>query len=119
VLYSFKKQPIMPIANYDASGYVLVKEIVSLLSLQLMYSYLNESTLYAGVLYMQPSWYSFSSLPHSDITSLGCSVTCTFLALPFSTAEVFLGWDYFCWLYNIIQLSGFLLKLAWLSSVAI
>jgi len=25
--------------------------------------------LYAGVLYMQPSWYSFSSWPHSDITS--------------------------------------------------
>jgi len=35
----------------------LAKEIVSLLSLQLMYSYLNELTLYAGVLYMQPSWY--------------------------------------------------------------
>ena len=29
-----------------------------------MYSYLNELTLYAGVLYTQPSWYSFSSWPH-------------------------------------------------------
>ena len=29
--------------------------------------------------------------PHSDIISLGCSVTCTFLALPFFTAEMFLG----------------------------
>jgi len=48
-----------------------------------MYSYLNELTLYAGVLYTQPSGYSFSSWPHSDITSLGHSVTCTFLALPF------------------------------------
>jgi len=53
------------------TGYVLAKEIVSLLSLQLMYSYLNELTLYAGVLYMQPNWYSFSSWPHRDITSLG------------------------------------------------
>jgi len=49
-------------------GYVLAKEIVSLLSLQLMYSYLNELTLYAGVLYRQ---HSSSSWPHSDITSLG------------------------------------------------
>jgi len=32
---------------------------------------------------MQPSWYSFSSWPHTDITPLGRSVTCTFLALPF------------------------------------
>jgi len=49
VLYSFKRRPIKPIANYDASviyaGYVLAKEIVSLLSLQLMYSYLNEFML--------------------------------------------------------------------------
>jgi len=45
----------------------LAKEIVSLLSLQLMYSYLNELTLYAGVLFTRPSWYSFSSWPHSDI----------------------------------------------------
>ena len=49
-----------------------------------MYRYLNELTLYAGVLYMQPSWYSFSSWPLSDITSLGRSVT-------FFTAEMFLG----------------------------
>jgi len=39
--------------------------------------------LYAGVLYMQPSWYSFSSWPHNDITSLGRSVTCTFLGSTF------------------------------------
>ena len=71
----------------------MVKEIMSLLSLQLMYSYFNELTLYAGVLYMQPSWYSLSSWPHSDITSLGRSVTCTFLASPFFTAEMFLGQD--------------------------
>jgi len=53
----------------------MVKEIVSLLSLQLMYSYLNELTLYAGVLYMQPTW------PHIDIIPLGHSVTwpCLFL----------------------------------------
>jgi len=61
----------------------MVKEIVSLLGLQLMYSYLNELTLYAGVPYMQPSWYSSSSWPHIDITPLGHSVTCTFLASPF------------------------------------
>jgi len=59
--------------------------------LQLMYSYLNELTLYAGVLYTQPSWYSFSSWPHNGITSLVHSVTCTFLSSPFSTAEMFLG----------------------------
>jgi len=54
----------------------MVKEIVSLLSLKLMYSYLNELTLYAGVLYMEPSWYSFSSyIPHIDIKPLGHSVT--------------------------------------------
>ena len=46
-----------------------------------MYSYLNELTLYAGVLYTQPSWCSFSSWPHSEITSLGRSVTCTRLFL--------------------------------------
>ena len=69
----------------------MVKEIMSLLSLQLMYSYFNELTLYAGVLYMQPSWYNLSSWPHSDITSLGRSVTCTFLASPFFTAEMLLG----------------------------
>jgi len=34
------------------AAYVLAKEIMSLLSLQLMYSYLNESALYAGVLNM-------------------------------------------------------------------
>jgi len=49
----------------------MVKEIVFLLSLQLMYSYLNELTLYAGVLF----W------PHIDITPLGCSVICTALFL--------------------------------------
>jgi len=76
VLYSFKRRPI---ANYDSSV-ILVKEIASLLSLQLMYSYLNELTLYAGVLYMQPSLYRFSSWLHIDITPLGCSVTYTFLA---------------------------------------
>jgi len=54
---------------------LMVKETVSLLSLQLMCSYLNELTLYAGVLYMQPTWYSFSSWPHIDITPLGHSVT--------------------------------------------
>jgi len=68
---------------------VLAKEIVSLLSLQLMHSYLNELTLHAGIPLTQPS---FSSWPHSDITSiLGHSVTCTFLALPFFAAEMF--WD--------------------------
>jgi len=40
-----------------------------------MYSYLNELTLYAGVLYAQPNWYSFSSWPHSGITSLGRLIT--------------------------------------------
>ena len=74
---------------------VLAKEIVSLFSLQLMYSYLNELTLYAGVKYMQPNWYSFSSWPNSDITSLGHSVTCTFLSSPFLTAGMcltFVSW---------------------------
>jgi len=46
--------------------------------------------MYAGVLYTQPSWYSFFSWLHSDITSLGHSVTCTFLASPFFTVEMFL-----------------------------
>jgi len=32
---------------------------------------------------MQLNWYSFSSWPHSDVTSLSRSVTCTFLTLPF------------------------------------
>ena len=73
------------------TGYVLAKEIMSLLSLQLMYSYLNELTLYAGVLYTQPSRYSFSSWPHSDITSLDRSVTCPSLAHIIFTAEMFLG----------------------------
>jgi len=73
------------------TGYVLAKEIVSLLSLQLLYSDLNELTLYAGVLYTQPSLHSFSSWPHSDVTSLGHSVTCALLASSFSTAEMF--WD--------------------------
>jgi len=50
-----------------------VKEIVSLAAI--MYGYLHELTLYAGVLYMQPSSYSFSSWPHIDITPLGRSVT--------------------------------------------
>jgi len=54
--------------NY--TGYALATEIVSLLSLLLMYSYLNELTLCAGVLYTQPS---FSSWPQIDITSLGRS----------------------------------------------
>jgi len=57
-----------------------------------MYRYLNELTWYAGVLYMEPSWYSFSSWPHGGITSLGRSVTCTFLSSPFFTAEMFLGY---------------------------
>jgi len=52
---------------------------------------LDELSLYAGVLYTQPSWYSLSSWPHSDVTSLGRSVTCSFLVLPFFTAEMFLG----------------------------
>jgi len=46
-------------SNINYTGYALAKEIVSLLSLQLMYSYLNELTFYAGILYTQPSWYSF------------------------------------------------------------
>ena len=32
-------------------------------------------TLYAGALYTQPSWYSFSSWPHNDITAIGCCQT--------------------------------------------
>ena len=48
--------------------------------------------MYARVLYTQPSWCSFSSWLHSDITSLSRSATCTFLALPFFTAEMFLGY---------------------------
>jgi len=40
---------------------------------------------------MQPSWYNFSSWPHSDITSLGRSVTCTFLSSPFLQQRCF--WD--------------------------
>ena len=68
------------------TGYVLVKEIVSN-----VYSYLNELTLYAEVLYTQPSWYSFSSWPHSDITSFSRSATCNFLSSPFFTAEMLLG----------------------------
>ena len=47
--------------------------------------------MYAGVLYTQPGWYSFPSWPQSDFTSLSRSATCTFLALPFFTAEMFLG----------------------------
>jgi len=74
----------------------MVKEIVSLLSLQLMYSYLNELTLYAGVLYMQPSWYSFCSWPHIDITPLGHSVTWPRLF----TAEMFLG---YCNISNLFR----------------
>jgi len=50
-----------------------------------MYSYLNELTLYAGVLYMQPSWYSFSYWPYIDTTPLGHSVTWPRL---FFTAEI-------------------------------
>ena len=42
---------ILLIISY--TGYVLAKEIVSLLRLQLMYNYLYELT---GVLFMQPSW---------------------------------------------------------------
>jgi len=44
---------------------------------------------------MQPSWYSFSSWPHSDITSLGRSVTLHFLGLAFfySTAVFEIGYD--------------------------
>ena len=58
--------------------------------------------MYAEVLYTQPSWCSFSSWPHSDITSLTRSVTCIFLALPFFTAELFL--EYTVLLYCMIQL---------------
>ena len=47
--------------------------------------------MYARVLYTQPSWCSFSSWPHGDIASLSHSVTCTFLASPFFTVEMFLG----------------------------
>jgi len=54
---------------------------------------------------MQPSWYSFSSWPHSDITSLGHSVTCTFLAYPFFTAEMF--WDRISVLFMSIIHVGF------------
>ena len=52
------------------TGYVLAKEIVSLLSLQLMQSYLNEllCMLEFYNIIMQPSWYNFSSWPHNDIT---------------------------------------------------
>jgi len=35
----------------------------------------------------------FSSWPHNDFTPLSRSVTCTFLASPFSTSEMFLEWD--------------------------
>jgi len=53
-----------------------------------MYSYLNELTLYAEVLHMQLSWYSFSSWPHIDITPLGRLVTCTFfLCLAFFSRD--------------------------------
>jgi len=41
--------------------------------------------------YMQPIWYSLSSWPHSDITSLGHSVTCTSFSLPFLQQKCF--WD--------------------------
>jgi len=57
----------------------------------------KELTLYAGVLYIQPSWYSFSSWPHIDITPLG---RYTFLASPFS-AEMFLD-RYIC-IYKVFQ----------------
>jgi len=65
-----------------------------------MYSNLNELTLYVGVLYTQPSWYSFSSWPHCDITSLGRSVTCTFLASPFLQQTCF--WDRISVLYKSV-----------------
>jgi len=42
-------------------------------------------------IYCLAAGYSFSSWPHSDITSLGHSATCTFLGLPFFTVEMF--WD--------------------------
>jgi len=65
-----------------------------------MYSHLNELTLYAGVLYTQLSWYSFSSWPHSDITFLGHSVTYTLLSLPFFIAEMFwIGYQFFLRVY--------------------
>jgi len=70
-----------------------------------MYSYLNELTLYAGVLYMQPSWYSFSSWLDSDITSLGRSVTCTLLTLPFLKAEMFL-YQFFLRVYTCVGFSA-------------
>jgi len=76
------------------AGYALAKEIVSLLSLQLMYSYSNESVDF--VCCMQPS---FTSWPHSDITSLGCSATYTFLASPFLQQRC-------CWDRISFKLSG-------------
>jgi len=42
---------------------------------------------------MQPSWYSFSSRPHIDITPSGHLVTCTFLGSPFFTVEM-LGYNF-------------------------
>jgi len=42
-------------------------------------------------LHSRPGWYSFSSWPHSDTTSLDRLVTCTFLHSTFFTAEMF--WD--------------------------
>jgi len=83
----------------------MVKEIVSLLSLQLIYSYLNELTLYAGVIYMQPSWYSFSSWPHIDITTLGHSITYTFLASPFFEQRCF--WDRILLYQQRLQFTSF------------
>ena len=62
---------------------------MSLVSLQLMYSYLNELALYAGVQYLQP-W------PQSDITSLGVSVIALSGAHVFYSRDVFgIGYQLF------------------------
>jgi len=87
----------------SCTGYALAKEIVSLLSLQLMYSYLNELTLYALEFYI-PSLAGIAfllSLTVIAMTSLGHSVTCTFLVSPFFTAEMF--WDRISILFKCVH----------------
>jgi len=79
------------------TGYVLAKEIVSLISLQLMCSYWNELTLYTGVLYTQPSWYSFSSWPHSESFSyLHFLVLAIFYSRDVFGIGLMVSWQ--CWL---------------------
>ena len=69
-----------------------------MVSLQLMYySYLHGLTLYAGVLYMRPSWYSFSSWPHSDITTFGCSVSFSY------SSEIGLNFTAKCSAYHYLN----------------